>query len=109
MFPNAKLKLPANYMLLMKLGVKPAHRRLGVGTALMAQAKRIATELVLSNIISVLPETTCHGPDSVSPWLKRQGFGATQIIPHSFIEYGETIDGYMFDWINPGPEKIVVG
>ncbi len=83
---------------LLRLGVKPAYRRLGTGTLLLTLFELDAIQQGFLVCETTVPEINCFPghPDDVSLWLRHRGYKAVETKHNYTCMYGEKIDGIRF-------------
>jgi GNAT superfamily N-acetyltransferase len=84
---------------ILRLAVKPAYRKCGVGSLLLSSVEITACESGLQEIVIIVPEVYCfpgHKND-VSQWLLARGFRAVAPIFKNYFDlYGSKVDGFKF-------------
>ena len=90
---------PLDGLELRKLGVSLKHRRLGVGSRLIADAVDFAKASKTADLFCLIPECFCfpNDPDSCIAFLRATGWAAQrERVPQLFPFYGEVEDGIVF-------------
>jgi GNAT superfamily N-acetyltransferase len=84
---------------ILRLGVKPCHRRQGIGTRLLDYIQDFAKEQKSLRMTMTIAEIFCDPghPDDVSVWLSAYGFRTEPpLIKEYAYMYGQWVDGFRF-------------
>jgi len=84
---------------ILRLTIKPAYRKRGVGSFLLRVIESEVRENGLQEMVVIVPELKCFPghPDDVSQWLLDRGYRAVKpILTNHFCMYGSKCDGFKF-------------
>jgi len=81
-----------------KICVQKGFRYRGIGSSLMAKARKETYRLKCKTMSISVPEYQCisDDPDNVSQWLHKLGFKADSVLPVPLHLYGKNYDQYLF-------------
>lgn len=85
---------------ILRFGVIPAYRRRGIARQIMGWVCDDLRAAKKKTVRTVLSQGTCLGandPDDVSGFMTKIGFVWKDTIPKAFEEYGELVDGLVFE------------
>ncbi len=89
-----------NLVRIIRIGVLPKHRRIGIGTLLIHKCVSHSMIDQKEHVVIVVPDIHCSpgDPDDVSAFLKSVKFTTTGKIVSEYCRmYGEWRDGYVFE------------